>query len=424
MTTPSSPYQLPIHARPRRSCSQWLNALVFLPAFLFGCLMIHSFQLLFLLPLKLVPMRWSSKLYDEGIRYTKGCFALLISQSSTSYLMNEWFAPTSLSITFETQDKGKFTLEEIQQIVQRDATGKVVALNLPPKLVIISNHQVYCDWWYVWCLTYFMQAHKDVFIVLKKSLKWIPVLGTGMQMFRFIFLSRSWVADKVQLTTLLSKLGKKAEEEDKPFVYILFPEGTLVSKNTRPISRSYAGMLGIPDLHNVLLPRSMGLFCSLRSLSPRLPTLKLLDVTIVYPGVPPRGYGQSYYTLRSIFCDRVPPPVVHMHLRIFDVAKEVPIGDVPKCKPTNMANGRGASSLVETEVPEGERIRFDEWLRELWTCKDRYITRFLDGDASVAQSSVLVPLKLQDKVQVASAYCYFAPAVVAYAWSKLVKKLF
>lgn len=338
--------------------------------------------------------------------------------------MNQWFAPTSLSITFEMQGQGKFTLEEIQQIVRRDAAGKVVALNLPPKLVIISNHQVYCDWWYVWCLTYFMQAHKDVFIVLKKSLKWIPVIGTGMQMFRFIFLSRSWVADKAQLTTLLSKLGKKAEEEDKPFVYILFPEGTLVSKNTRPISRSYAGVLGIPDLHNVLLPRSTGLFCSLRSLSPRLPTLKLLDVTIIYPGVPPRGYGQLYYTLRSIFCDRVPPPVVHMHLRIFDVAKEVPIGEVSKRKPTNMANGRGASSLVESEVPEGERMRFDEWLRELWTCKDRYITRFLDGDASVAQSPVQVPLKLQDKVQVVGAYCYFAPVAVAYAWSKLVKKLF
>ncbi|KAI6045007.1 acyltransferase-domain-containing protein [Pisolithus marmoratus] len=278
MTTPRSLYQLPIHARPRRSCVQWLTALVFLTSFLSGCLIIHAFQLLFLLPLKLVPTPWSRKLYDEGIRYTKGCFALLIN------LMNQWFAPTSLSITFETQGQGTFTLEDIQQIIRRDASGKVVALNLPPKLVIVSNHQVYCDWWYVWCLTYFMQAHRDVFIVLKKSLKWIPVLGTGMQMFRFIFLSRSWAADQAQLTQLLSKLGKKAEEEDRPFAFILFPEGTLVSKHTRPISRSHAGRLGIPDLHNVLLPRSTGLLYSLRSLSPRLPTLKLLDITIIYPG--------------------------------------------------------------------------------------------------------------------------------------------
>jgi hypothetical protein len=36
---------------------------------------------------------------------------------------------------------------------------------------------MYADWWYAWCLTYFMGTHKDVFIVLKKSLKWIPVVG-------------------------------------------------------------------------------------------------------------------------------------------------------------------------------------------------------------------------------------------------------
>ncbi|KIO02297.1 hypothetical protein M404DRAFT_1002311 [Pisolithus tinctorius Marx 270] len=418
MTTPRSLHQLPIHARPRRSWLQWLNVFAFLPAFLFGCFLIHAFQLLCLLPLKLVPTQWSRKLYDEGIRHTKGCFAMLMN------LMNQWFAPTYLSITFETQGQGKFTMEEIEQIIQRDPSGKVVALKLPLKMVVTSNHQVYCDWWYVWCLTYFMQAHKDVFIVLKKSLKWIPVLGTGMQMFRFIFLSRAWAADKVQLTKQLSKLGRQAEEEDKPFMFILFPEGTLVSKNTRPISRSYADKLGIPDLHNVLLPRSTGLLYSLRSLAPRLPTLKLLDITVIYPGIPPRGYGQSYYTLRSIFCDRVPPPVVHMHLRIFDVAKEVPIGNISKCGPTAIANGWATPSLYETGVPEGERERFDEWLRELWTCKDRYMTRFLEGDTSVAQKPVQVPLELQGKVQVAGAYCYFIPVIVAYTWSKLAKQFF
>lgn len=30
---------------------------------------------------------------------------------------------------------------------------------------------------YMWCLTYFMDMHRDVLIVLKKSLKYMPVLG-------------------------------------------------------------------------------------------------------------------------------------------------------------------------------------------------------------------------------------------------------
>ena len=36
---------------------------------------------------------------------------------------------------------------------------------------------MYVDWWYVWNLTYFMNMHKDVMIVLKKSLKYVPILG-------------------------------------------------------------------------------------------------------------------------------------------------------------------------------------------------------------------------------------------------------
>ena len=30
---------------------------------------------------------------------------------------------------------------------------------------------------YAWCLTYFMNTHRDVCIVLKKSLKWVPIVG-------------------------------------------------------------------------------------------------------------------------------------------------------------------------------------------------------------------------------------------------------
>lgn len=47
--------------------------------------MVHGFQLLFVLPLKLVPGPRSGKLYDEGIRYTKGAFATLLSASSSEF---------------------------------------------------------------------------------------------------------------------------------------------------------------------------------------------------------------------------------------------------------------------------------------------------------------------------------------------------
>jgi hypothetical protein len=67
----------------------------------------------------------------------------------------------------------------------------------------------------------------------------------GMQMFRFIFLARSWASDRLYLAAQLSKLGRKAEQQDNPFALIIYPEGTLVSKDTRPISKKYAEKMGI-----------------------------------------------------------------------------------------------------------------------------------------------------------------------------------
>ncbi|KAH7924889.1 hypothetical protein BV22DRAFT_1034681 [Leucogyrophana mollusca] len=407
-------HQLPISARPPKTGSQKLHAVVFFAVFLSGCVMINAFQFIFLLPLKILPFAWSKKLYDEGIRYTKGAFAALMN------LMNQLFAPTRLSITFETEGQGKFTEEEIQRIVERDASGKVTALRLPTKSVIIANHQVYSDWWYVWCLTYFMGTHKDVFIVLKKSLKWVPIAGWGMQFYRFIFLARSWASDRLELSTQLSKLGRQAEEEDKPLTFILYPEGTLVSKDTRPISKRYADKLGISDLSNILLPRSTGLHYSLRSLAPRIPALKMIDITMIYPGIPARGYGQSYYTLRSIFCDRIPPPVIHMHIRIFDVAKDVPIGDISATNPNVVPNGGSSHMPVEVDFPEDEKAEFDLWLRKLWIDKDEFITTFLQS-ASGRKDAVEIPLELRHMREIPHAFCLFAPAAAAVLWKKLTR---
>jgi len=195
--------------------------------------------------------------------------------------MSQWFAPTKLVVTFERTGKGRFSEDEIRNIVSRDKEGNVVALRLPDKSVLISNHQVrtfflpsihahqvsnqvYTDWWYLWCLTYVMNTHRDVFIILKKSLKWLPIVGwvgifinhsmpiptdptltKGMQFFNFIFLDRSWASDRLNLATQLSALGRHSEKHNKPLSLIIYPEGTLVSEMTRPISKKFADKMGI-----------------------------------------------------------------------------------------------------------------------------------------------------------------------------------
>ena len=56
--------------------------------------------------------------------------------------MCQWFAPTKLRITFETQGLKSFTPEEINRYVIRDTDGKAIALDLPTKFVLIANQQV------------------------------------------------------------------------------------------------------------------------------------------------------------------------------------------------------------------------------------------------------------------------------------------
>lgn len=110
--------------------------------------------------------------------------------------MCQLFAPTSIRLTFETEGKGKLSQDMIEQVAEKDESGNVVSLKLPDKFVLTANHQVYnvlltlaldvkrqqiyADWWYMWCLMYFIGAqgmHRYVYITLKKSLQWVPIFG-------------------------------------------------------------------------------------------------------------------------------------------------------------------------------------------------------------------------------------------------------
>ncbi|PPQ72722.1 hypothetical protein CVT26_003017 [Gymnopilus dilepis] len=419
MSTNTPVYAIPISQRPRKPWSRTFKAFLFFVLFNAGCLMINGSQFVFLLPLRILPFRWSRRLYYAGIRYTKGAFGCLM------ILMCQWFAPTKLLVTFETEGMGAFTQDEIDRFIVKDSDGNNIGLNLPTKFVLIANHQVYVDWWYAWCFTYFMSpqaVHRYVYITLKKSLRWVPIVGWGMQFFNFIFLARSWASDRQQLARDLASLGREAEREGKPFCFILYPEGTLVSKDTRPKSKKYAEKMGISDMKHTLLPRSTGLHYSLRTLAPRVPDLRLLDMTVVYPGIPPMGYGQSYYTLRSIFLDGVAPPAIHMHLRMFDVRNGVPIGNLVGTSSAATPDPK-AKHILEVDIPSDEKDVFDLWLRKLWQEKDDGIDKFFENNSFNSGEkplpSIEIPLKLRRKWEILDAFCFFWPASVAYLWGRL-----
>jgi len=110
------------------------------------------------------------------------------------------------------------------------------------------------------------------------------------------------------------------------------------------------------------------------------------------------GYGQSYYTLRSIFFNEVAPPAIHMHLRLFDVCSNVPIGDLSR----NLSNSDVATpSAVEVDIPVEEKEKFDIWLRDLWILKDEAITRYHENgtlDTIPSSPTALdIPVRLRPK---------------------------
>jgi len=136
-----------------------------------GCVLINAAQFVLLLPLRVLHLLpFGRRLYDAGIRRSKGAFGTLLGEVYGSarspppspevghrrgvpgatfqdadrvsiVMMCSWFAPTNLVITFETKGPGKFTEEELEKLVEMDSRGGV-SLNLPAKSVLIANHQV------------------------------------------------------------------------------------------------------------------------------------------------------------------------------------------------------------------------------------------------------------------------------------------
>ncbi len=62
-------------------------------------------------------------------------------------------------------------------------------------VIIISNHQVDADWWYIWQAARHTEGAGNIKIVLKDQLKYVPIVGWGMRLMEFLFLRRNLEKD-------------------------------------------------------------------------------------------------------------------------------------------------------------------------------------------------------------------------------------
>jgi 1-acyl-sn-glycerol-3-phosphate acyltransferase len=143
----------------------------------------------------------------------------------------------------------------------------------------------------MWFCAYAAKVHGHIFIILKQSLKFLPLIGPGMMLFSFIFLSRNWATDKPRFQHRLRKLKKThrapspdAEAQLDPMWLLLFPEGTTLCQNGRRASAAWARKQGIEDLTHTLLPRSRGMLYCLEELAGTIDWV--YDCTLSYEGIP------------------------------------------------------------------------------------------------------------------------------------------
>ncbi|SNX87810.1 related to CST26 - protein required for incorporation of stearic acid into phosphatidylinositol [Melanopsichium pennsylvanicum] len=441
-TTP--PYLIPISSRPPKQ--SYVQTLLFGLIFNFCIVSDHLFQLLSW-PLSLHPS--TAPIYRSNIAYSKLAFARAL------LVISQFFGPTQLVISIGDGKGGYIDPEAF--VHRHKQTGRITSIDLPSRAVWMSNHQVYTDWLYLWCLAYYADMADAVLIILKKSLKWIPFVGWGMQFYRFIFLARNWASDQAQLGKQLGQVASENHAEPgkistaKKLLLMIFPEGTLVSADTRPISTKFAQKQGIQDLENVLLPRSTGLFFCLRTLAKEMSDLWLVDFAIGYPGIPPAGYGQDYYTLRSVFMQGNPPPAIHIHLRMTSVTDAVAHDTssnsiaVANVESKNRHMPPLGEIIQPAESSEEERKQFDEWLRQRWTEKDELMHKFyqhgdfVGGDFAKAIKEgsgrvnaneaskgkyVVLPAELRSLKEVGDAMSWGIPFIVAWNVSKLYKAFF
>lgn len=329
MATASGPSLAKIRTRPGPAThlrngeySAASRALALGSYFISGCMAINASQFLGA-PLYLINEDW----YNAWIAFTKQSWGLLTTS------MTQCWAPTVVRVSGHKSVRGELL---------KTTEGNLLS-NFPERLILIANHQIYTDWLYLWWIGYTNGMHGRIYVVLKESLRRIPIIGWGMQFSQFIFLKRNWEKDKDRLAAHLQKLNSNTLA---PMWLMLFPEGTNLHPVTRKQSKKWADKNKIPDMQHQLLPRSKGLQFCIQQLRKTVPYV--YDCTIAYEGVPTGQYASEIFTIQAAYFGGKPPKSVNMYWRRFDV----------------------------WSIPVDNDRDFDNWLRARWIEKDQLLDNY------------------------------------------------
>lgn len=186
---------------------------------------------------------------------------------------------------------------------------------LDDSALVICNHASFLDWFYLWNFISYFEDGSILTTILKHDLKKIPIIGAGMEFFEFIFLKRKLSVDK---TTLENGL-KQISDNNQKFWLLIFPEGTILSEETKKISEKYASNNNIPNTEYVLIPKTSGLNICAKNLLKDISCI--YDLTIGYKGIKENVPMNDVDIVNSVFFDKTSQPEVHIHVNRIDVIK-------------------------------------------------------------------------------------------------------
>ena len=212
--------------------------------------------------------------YYAYMALTKQQYGVFIST------LTQWFAATPVVVSGDSS---------VRSQLKYTSNGRLET-DFPERLVLIANHQLYTDWLYLWWIAYTSRMHGHIFIVLKETFKYVPIVGPAMSFWGFIFMSRKWANDQSRIAYRLRKLTASHSGPMSgsagldPMWLLIYPEGTNMSANTRKSSAKWAEKQGIPDMKHQVIPRSTGLQFVLSELKNTMDYV--YDCTVAYGGIP------------------------------------------------------------------------------------------------------------------------------------------
>ncbi|CAL9126536.1 unnamed protein product [Musa textilis] len=161
------------------------------------------------------------------------------------------------------------------------ADSKTYALMGKEHALVISNHKSDIDWLVGWILSQRSGCLGSTLAVMKKSSKFLPVIGWSMWFTEYLFLERSWAKDERTLKSGLQQL----KDFPRPFWLALFVEGTRFTPAKLLAAQEYAASQGLPIPRNVLIPRTKGFVSAVSIMRSFVPAI--YDVTVAIPSDQP-----------------------------------------------------------------------------------------------------------------------------------------